>query len=481
MATGSESPGRWRLDVTALAAQHPTGTGVAFNGDRRPRFNHRARASRAGASAVATSRWAIGVLTLHVLVDSFLDVRRGTSGGDHLVSGTVPTIALAVIGIALGRLRPGGVAAVDVLLGVATTTGGGGAPAAALVRGELRPAAITGTLATAAGVVLIVVGIGTAIRARRRDGGRTNRWLRRGGIGVVMFVATIYVALPVGLGYVVANRSGPVRVVADLGAPHRAVSVLTRDGIELAAAYVPSHNDAAVIVFPGVDGRNVAGRTDMLIRHGYGVLVVEPRGNGASEGDPNMLGWSGEADVTAAVDFLSRQPDVDPCRIGGLGLSVGGELMIQAAAHDERLAAVVSEGAGARSIREDLRTPFPDAVIQVPLSATLTTAVAVFSDSTPPSRLDRLVADVAPRPLLLVWASPGQGGEWFNPNYYEAAGANATIWEIPDSAHVSGLAERPDEYERRVVGFFDASLLWPSPTSSDSAETTRHDEEPRRS
>ena len=49
-----------------------------------------------------------------------------------------------------------------------------------------------------------------------------------------------------------------------------------------------------------------------------------------------MSGWGGERDIFAALDFLEDRPDVDPNRIGGLGLSVGGELMLQAAAEDER-------------------------------------------------------------------------------------------------------------------------------------------------
>ena len=92
----------------------------------------------------------------------------------------------------------------------------------------------------------------------------------------------------------------------------------------------------------------------MLARHGYGVLLFDRRGEGTSDGEPNAWGWGGDADVKAAIAYLRRRPDVDPDRIGGLGLSVGGELMIETAAETDALAAVVSEGAGARSTREDM-------------------------------------------------------------------------------------------------------------------------------
>ena len=92
----------------------------------------------------------------------------------------------------------------------------------------------------------------------------------------------------------------------------------------------------------------------MLARHGYGVLLFDRRGEGRSEGEPNAWGWGGDADIKAAIAFLRRRPDVDPGRIGGLGLSVGGEMMLETAAETDALAAVVSEGAGARSFTEDM-------------------------------------------------------------------------------------------------------------------------------
>jgi dienelactone hydrolase len=120
----------------------------------------------------------------------------------------------------------------------------------------------------------------------------------------------------------------------------------TSDGLRLRAWYVPSRNGGAVIAFPGRSQPVPHAR--MLIRHGYGVLLMDRRGEGASEGDYNAFGWAGEPDLRAAIAFLQRQPDVVPGRIGGLGLSVGGELLLQTAAHTRALRAVVSEGAGQR-------------------------------------------------------------------------------------------------------------------------------------
>jgi hypothetical protein len=82
----------------------------------------------------------------------------------------------------------------------------------------------------------------------------------------------------------------------------------------------------------------------------------------------------------------------------------------------------------------------------------------VFSNQSPPPDLRDLVGRIAPRPLLLI-AAPEHGvGEELNRGYARAAGDSATLWEIPESRHVGGMAARPAEYERRVVGFFEEAL-----------------------
>ena len=88
----------------------------------------------------------------------------------------------------------------------------------------------------------------------------------------------------------------------------------------------------------------------MLARHGYGVLLYDRRGEGVSEGDPDGWGWDFDKDILAGVDFLKHRADVDPARIGGLGLSVGAEMLLETAASTRDLAAIVSEGAGSRTM-----------------------------------------------------------------------------------------------------------------------------------
>src|SRR4051794_35240236 len=87
----------------------------------------------------------------------------------------------------------------------------------------------------------------------------------------------------------------------------------------------------------------------VLARHGYGVLLFDARGHGRSGGRAMDFGWYGDWDVAAAVSYLQRRADVDPDRMAAVGMSMGGEEAIGAAASLPALRAVVAEGATNRT------------------------------------------------------------------------------------------------------------------------------------
>jgi hypothetical protein len=429
-----------------------------------PAFSSRSRVGRvlarvAGLLRLEAGLFRLGValIAVHVVDDSFVQPQPGTSARDHLVSGLVPLAVLGLAAWAFPRLRGGRRGAMALALGVLGFAAGGEAVHYAREVGASGDD-YTGLLAIPAGLLLLGLGLVTLWRTRRMDGGRPRRSLRRLLLGVAGAVGFVFVVLPIGYGYVTTHVGRAVVPPAQLGVAYEEVSFRTSDGLDLSGWYVPSRNGAAVIAFPGRKGPQP--HTRMLARHGYGVLLFDRRGEGESDGDPNAWGWEGEKDIKAAIAFLQRRADVDPERIGGLGLSVGGELMIQAAAETGALKAVASEGAGIRSLRESLEAPSAEKWLGAPFFAVRDAGVAVFSNHAPPPNLEELVTRIAPRPLLLVYTPKGQGGEReLNPVYFRAAGEPKTLWPIPGASHMGGISAQPDEYERRVVGFFDDALL----------------------
>jgi pimeloyl-ACP methyl ester carboxylesterase len=159
------------------------------------------------------------------------------------------------------------------------------------------------------------------------------------------------------------------------------------------------------------------------------------------------------------VAFLQERPEVDRERIGAVGLSLGGEVVLEAAARDPALKALVVDGVSTNRI-EDL-LPLPPEFRIMYLAAPmwwLGDRMAAFMSGVPARPLTDLVEDIAPRPILFI--SSGDAPEPFmNRRLAERAGPSAQLWELPDTGHVGGMFAYPEEYGQRMVSFFDAALF----------------------
>jgi fermentation-respiration switch protein FrsA (DUF1100 family) len=378
---------------------------------------------------------------------------------DHVLAVAVPAAILALATELWPRMPAGLRASLARLFGTfAFVTG---LVDAARVRAEgLVVSGILGILPLVAGTVLVGLGVWLAWSSRKRGGALWWTVVRRALIGLAALLVVYWVVLPVGAAIVATERPRDPVVQVDLGRPHEDVRLMTRDGLELSAWFVPPLNGGTIVTFPR--DRTVE-QARMLVGNGYGVLMVDPRGYGDSEGDPNAYGWGSATDIDAAVAWLRRRDDVRRRFIGGLGLSVGGEEMIEAAARNPGLKAVVSEGAGIRSVRETLLRRGPNAaelVLRFPQDLVQTVSVWLLGDDTVPPPLTRAAAQISPRAVFFIYGEDGQQVEKdMNPVYYAAAFPPKAIWEVPGSGHAGGIEAQPEEYERRVIGFFDRELL----------------------
>jgi hypothetical protein len=409
-------------------------------------------AARSGSRELQLFTAAVLAVTVHTVADSFVALEPGVQPADHLPRGLVTLALLAACAALFVRARPGIRAVLALALGVLALEGFALAVARASAVGPSGDD-WTGFVLGPAGTVLVALGVLLLWRSRHRHG---RTYLRRLLVAAVAVLGAYWVLVPVAVALMATHRPEEAAARVDLGRPAHAVTVSTADGLELDGRYVASRNGAAVIVYPGSPSRAPQARA--LVRHGYGVLMLDPRGYAASDGDPNAFGWSGRKDVDAAVAYLSRRTDVDRRRIGGLGFSVGGEVMLEAAALNTALRAVVADGAGERSVRES-RLRGPAGWFSLPSYVVLTTAMTVLSGHVPPPSLVDLAPRISPRPLLLIGAGRDNGGEDLQPHYFAAAGKPKTFWKIPEAGHTGGYAARPGEYERRLTAFFDSWLL----------------------
>ena len=132
---------------------------------------------------------------------------------------------------------------------------------------------------------------------------------------------------------------------------HEKVTFRNRYGITLVAdMYIPQNVEgklAAIAVsgpFGAVKEQSSGLYAQTLAERGFLTIAFDPSYTGESGGQPRYVASPdiNTEDFSAAVDFLSTRDDVDPERIGILGICGWGGMALNAAAMDTRIKATVT-------------------------------------------------------------------------------------------------------------------------------------------
>jgi dienelactone hydrolase len=191
----------------------------------------------------------------------------------------------------------------------------------------------------------------------------------------------------------------------------------------------------------------------LLADHGYGVLALDLRGHGESDGRSTSAPWKAQEDIDGALDWLSRRRDVDAERLGLVGVSFGGEVALQVAGRRRDVRATVAEGA--QGGPTDARAAGADAATVAQLTVMSALADVLTGGRSKPD--GELVERIAPRPLLLISAGRATEAD-ANRVFARRGGAATDHWNLPDAPHAQAARTQPAEYERRVVAFLDRAL-----------------------
>ena len=328
----------------------------------------------------------------------------------------------------------------------------------------------TGALLSVAGVLgggaLVILGARSAVREQPRS---------RQIVGVIGTILAVVLGAWIVAPAVAATNVPPSEISAtpaDLGLDHENVTLTTVDGVDLAAWYIPSTSSAAVVMMHGAGSTrsDVLDQAAVLHRNGFGTLLVDARGHGDSDGTAMDFGWFGDLDINAGTAYLATRSDVDPERIGVVGFSMGGEEAIGAAAANPLIAAVVAEGATARTADDKAwlsdvygwRGSLQEQVEKVQFAIT-----DLLTDASPPVALRDAVTAAADTPFLLVVAGTVADEQHAAQFIRDAAPERVSAWTVEDATHTGGLEAEPAAWEQRIVRFLEDSLRPASPMVSD--------------
>lgn len=266
-----------------------------------------------------------------------------------------------------------------------------------------------------------------------------------------------------GAGFCAATLHVPRRVTP---APPNAqtVEISAPNKTTLSAWWMPAPQPTGrcVIVLHGIadSRRSGAGFAPMFLSRGYSVLAPDSRAHGASGGGLVTYGLLEKHDVIAWTQWLRGAG----ChRIYGLGESLGASILIQAAAVEPAFAAIAAEApyADLKEIAEYrmqrlMRLP---AALGAPVSKLVVASGMLyarlaygldFSQVSP----ERSIAQ-ASTPILLIH---GQADRLTPPSHSErlaAANSRNCLWLVPNALHTGASAAAPEEFRRRVLGWFE--------------------------
>jgi len=248
-----------------------------------------------------------------------------------------------------------------------------------------------------------------------------------------------------------------------IGAQREDFDVRATDGALLKGWKVRSAkpNGNWVLVFHGVADNRVgaAGQAQVLLVAGYGVVMMDARAHGASDGPMATYGWLERNDTRAVVDSLEAA--VHPRHLFALGESMGAGIALQSAAVEPRIEAVVAEASSA-SLREASydyaglqRYPLLGMTLLAPGAWTMVYHGELAAGFPAGEVSPEKAVAARPFPVLLICdAADTVLPCRHTKRIYAAAQGPKEMWVVPRAFHTAALGYEPAEFRRRVLEFF---------------------------
>jgi len=253
-------------------------------------------------------------------------------------------------------------------------------------------------------------------------------------------------------------------MLARTGATKEDFAVRAPDGAELRGWKIkpPAPNGDWVLLFHGIsDNRTgVLGHAEFLLRHGYSVVMMDSRAHGASGGEMATYGWKERYDTVAITSALYATENMR--HLDALGVSLGGAIALQSAAVEPRIEAVVAEDpfASLREVSYDYAglhvSPLLGMTLLRPAPIMALDALEKAGGFNPDEVAPEKAVAARRFPVLLICGTrdrtiPCRHAEQIN----RAARGPKELWVVEGAQHASALGHAPQEYENRVIRFFE--------------------------
>lgn len=241
------------------------------------------------------------------------------------------------------------------------------------------------------------------------------------------------------------------------------VAIVANDGVILRGWSIQpaTRNSDAVLLLHGQSDNRVGmlGIAEMLLKHGFSVVLPDSRAHGMSGGRIATYGVLEADDVRAWFDWIEKKEQ--PRCIDGIGDSMGGGQILRSLAEEQHFCAVIAEspfatfeeaafdrlgqafGAGPWLGRTMLRPAIEAGMIYAKVRYGIDLEVASPEASVAKS----------PVPVLLIHGLADTNLPTRHSELIKAHNETVALWEPAGVGHCGAAAARPQEYEDRVLAW----------------------------
>jgi uncharacterized protein len=254
------------------------------------------------------------------------------------------------------------------------------------------------------------------------------------------------------------------------------VSITTPDSVTLRAWISHPHtsNGDAVILLHGLgDNRlGMTGYAQLLLAHGFTVLLPDARAHGTSGGQLATYGLLERNDIHQWFDFLAAQ--THPLCIFALGESMGAAELLQSLAVEPHFCAVAAESSFSsfREIAYDrMGQPFH---LGPWFGRTIFRPVIEFAFFYVRIKYGLDMQQVSPEdsvattrvPVLLIHGQIDSNIPPRHSRQIQSRNPTAVLWEVPNADHCEAITIAPREFDQRLRAWFTPIHVGSEPETS---------------
>lgn len=247
---------------------------------------------------------------------------------------------------------------------------------------------------------------------------------------------------------------------SDFGLSYEDVQFSSTDAIQTSGFFIPAKNAKGTIIVLhgyGTSKSDVLTFAEMFYDHGYNTFFFDFRAHGKTAG-ACTLGYMETRDLDGAITYLIGRPDVAKNKIGVLGCSMGAVVAIIGAARNPTIKAIVADS-GFYSFEKTV-TKFAKLFYGLPKYPFVPPAIwwAELRAGFLACEADPMkhISKISPRSVFIIGGArdvriPSENQR----QLFMAAGEPKQLWIVPEADHLEARSLCPQEYEKRVIEFFD--------------------------